>query len=140
VGIGPDQPPGRLQATRLEDRNRCRLGLLEKSDHGIDQDHGHDHAGVDPLLEQGGNQTRGEQDMNQRLVKLRQKLLNRVPSPARGDLIGTEMFQAMFDVKSREPASGIAVQSFDDLFGVETMPMSADQCFHREFLRFVARG
>jgi hypothetical protein len=44
------------------------------------------------------------------------------------------MFQAMFDVKSREPASGIAVQSFDDLFGIETMPMSADQRFHRLLL------
>ena len=140
MGIGPDQPPGRLQATRLEDRTRCRLGLLEKSNHGIDQDHGHDHAGVDPLLEQGGNQARGEQDMNQRLVKMRQKLQNRVPLPARGDLTGTDRFQAMFDVKSREPPSGIAVQSFDDLFGIETMPMSADQRFHRLLLRFIARG
>jgi len=44
------------------------------------------------------------------LVKLRQKLQNRVASPARRDLIGAEMLQAMFDVESREPDLGVAVQ------------------------------
>jgi hypothetical protein len=123
VDFGSDDLPQGLD-------RRLRLGLLEKPDYGVDQHHRHDDAGVDPLLKQGGDQARGEQNVDQRLVKLRQKLQNRVPPPARRHLIGAEMLQAMFYVESREPNPGVAVQQFDDLLGGKTMPMSTDQCFH----------
>ena len=64
---------GRLGGNGAAERGERGLGLafLDEAEHGIDEDDAEDHAGIDPLAEEGGHRTRHDQHQHQRLCELR---------------------------------------------------------------------
>ena len=69
-------PHGRLRGHHPAERldGFLRLGLLEKSDHRVDQHHAENHRRIHPLAEQRGDSHGKQEDVNERLVELLEKL------------------------------------------------------------------
>jgi hypothetical protein len=71
-----------------------RLAFLNEADDGVDQDDGDDHRGIDAVADQCGRDRRRQEEVDQRIVELREEPPDRM-GPRRGrQLVGTVGLQA----------------------------------------------
>ncbi|MCY1536556.1 hypothetical protein D9M68_720160 [compost metagenome] len=73
------------------------LAFLDEADDGVDQHGGEQHAGVDPVTEDGGDYCRAEHHVEQDIVKLHQQPHQRAAALGRGEAVGAVFGQAAGD-------------------------------------------
>ena len=114
---------GCLQGEHLLDGIECLFGLafLNKLYNCINNDDGKDDNRVDEMLKQRRNDRCGKQDINEYIVKFKQKAYQDVLSGRFGKTVGTVCLQALCCFFGAEARWG-TVRFVKDTFAAEIMP------------------
>lgn len=101
--------------------------FLDQADHGVDDRDGHDHRAIDPVVEDGLEYTRGDQDVDQHIVELREEPENRRPRTLFGELVRTVGGQPLARAVTIQPVARTA-QNLKHFGGAAGMRERTDQC------------
>ena len=100
-----------------------RLGLLEKTDNGVDEHDAENNGGVHPLTEKRGDAAGEQENVNKRLVELLKELHPRRRATARGDAVRAELLLAAADFIRRQAGGKIHAEEFNNLLGRQFVPV-----------------
>lgn len=98
------------------------FSFLEKADEGVEDDHGENDPGVDPVIQQGGDHGGGEQDVNEDVVELQQEAAKGSDPVLDGQGVGSVLFAEGDGLLVGQALFGIDLKMFKNIFGGFRMP------------------
>jgi hypothetical protein len=110
-----------------------RLRLLMIADDGIDENHSENDRFVHPFTESDRDACGCEQDVNERLVELQKEAHPFAEPLLRGHLDRSESLSAVVDLRCRESAGRIHVQTAKHLSDRHLVPRMVRRLFHGVF-------
>ena len=106
------------------------LALLHEADDGIEQDHAENHAGIHPGAQHEFDHDRGQQDIDQRLVKLQQETQQWPLALALRQNVGAEVLLSLLDLETVQTFLRIGVEQVQHLVPRQVVPVFLHQGFH----------
>ena len=100
-----------------------RPGLLQVADERVEEDDAEDHRGVDPLLEEEGDDRRDQQDEDERIGELHQEATQGAGALGRRQRVGAELGAAVLDREEVEALRAVRLEEVEDFVVGKRVPV-----------------